>query len=37
MNWKHYAGMVLLLAAGYWLGSKYPGFLSKISGGVVAA
>ncbi len=30
MNWKHYLGIVALLVVGYWLGGKYPGFLSKV-------
>jgi hypothetical protein len=37
MNWKHYAGIVILLVVGYWLGTKYPGWLTKATGGIVAA
>lgn len=37
MNWKHYAGMILLVALGYWLHAKWPGALSKVTGGIVAA
>lgn len=36
MDWRHYIGMALILAAGYWLGTKYPGWLTKATGGVVS-
>lgn len=28
----HYIGMVLILALGYYLGTKYPSLLSKVTG-----
>lgn len=37
MNWKHYLGIVVILAIGYWLGTKYPGWLGTLTGGIVAA
>ncbi len=37
MNWKHYLGIAVLVIVGYWLGAKYPGMLTKFTGGVVAA
>lgn len=37
MDWRHYFGMALLIVIGYWLGTKYPGLLTKATGGVVAA
>lgn len=37
MNWTHAAVIVLALAVGYWAHSKFPGLLSKASGGLVAA
>lgn len=36
MGWQHYAGMALLLILGYWLGTKYPGWLTKGTGGLVS-
>jgi hypothetical protein len=37
MNWSHAAVLIVAVAAGYWLHSKMPGLLSKVSGGIVAA
>jgi hypothetical protein len=35
MDWRHYGFMVLLVIGGYWLGTKYPGWLTKGTGGIV--
>lgn len=35
MDWRHYIGMVVILVAGYWLGTQYPGYLTKLTGGTV--
>jgi hypothetical protein len=32
MNWKHYLGAVVLLAVGYFIGTKYPNFWSNLPG-----
>lgn len=37
MNWTHVLTIALAVAAGYWLHSKMPGLLSKVTFGVVAA
>lgn len=37
IDWRHIILFVLILAGGYWLGSKYPGMLSKVTGGAVSA
>lgn len=37
MGWQHYALLAVVLVAGYWLGTKYPGMLTKASGGMVTA
>ena len=36
MDWRHIAGMAVLVVLGYWLGTKYPGWLTKGTGGLVA-
>lgn len=35
MDWRHFFVMALLVVAGYWLGTKYPGWLTKASMGAV--
>jgi hypothetical protein len=35
MDWRHILVMILILIAGYWLGTKYPGWLTKGTMGVV--
>ena len=37
MDWKHWVILVLALLAGYWLHGKYPGLLTKGTGGMVSA
>lgn len=37
MGWQHYVGMILLLVIGYWVGTKYPGLITKGTGGLVTA
>lgn len=32
MNIKHWIGAVVLLAVGYYLGTKYPSLLSSVTG-----
>jgi hypothetical protein len=36
MNWTHLVTGLVLLVIGYWLGTKYPGWLSKGTGGLVS-
>lgn len=36
MDFKHIIVAVLFVLLGYWLGGKYPGMLSKFTGGAVA-
>jgi hypothetical protein len=35
MDWRHYLFMFAILVGGYWLGTKYPGWLTKGTGGIV--
>jgi hypothetical protein len=35
MDWRHWGAMALILILGYWLGTKYPGWLTKGTGGIV--
>jgi hypothetical protein len=35
MDARHLAFLVLMLGAAYWVGSNYPGWLSKISMGYI--
>lgn len=35
-HWSHWLAMAALLVGGYWLGTKYPGWLSKGTGGLVS-
>lgn len=35
MRWSHVLILVVAVVAGYWAGGKYPGLLTKLSGGVV--
>jgi hypothetical protein len=35
MNWTHWLTAFVVLAIGYWLGTKYPGWLTKGTGGIV--
>lgn len=35
MNWTHILGAAVLVVVGYWLGTKYPGLLTKATGGMV--
>jgi hypothetical protein len=35
VDFKHVLCAVLFLVLGYWLGTKYPGVLTKVSGGAV--
>lgn len=37
MDWKHILFLVLIGVAGYWVGTKYPGLLTKATGGVVTS
>lgn len=37
MNMGHYLLLAVVLVAGYWIGSKYPGLITKASGGMVSA
>jgi hypothetical protein len=37
MNWTHGVVLVLAVAVGYWLHSKYPGLLGKVTMGAVSA
>ena len=36
MDWRHYLFLFLILVAGYWLGTKFPGYLSRFTGGIVS-
>jgi hypothetical protein len=36
MDWRHWIGMAVLVVLGYWLGTKFPGYLTKATGGVVS-
>ena len=36
MDWKHILVAVLFVVLGYWLGTKFPGYLSKATGGIVS-
>jgi hypothetical protein len=36
MDWRHYLGIAIILVIGYWLGSKYPGMLNKVTAGTVS-
>jgi hypothetical protein len=36
MNWTHAAVLVVAVIVGYWLHGKFPGLLSKASGGMVS-
>lgn len=36
MGWQHYVMLFLLFVLGYWVGTKYPGMLTKATGGVVS-
>ena len=35
MDWKHILVAFLFVVLGYWLGTKFPGYLSKATGGMV--
>ena len=35
MDWRHYGIMALLLVAGYYAGTKYPGLITKATMGKV--
>jgi hypothetical protein len=37
MNMGHYLLLAVVLIAGYFIGSKYPGLITKVSGGIVSA
>lgn len=32
MELRHYVTIAVILAIGYWLGTKYPGLLSRVTG-----
>lgn len=36
MDWRHILFLALILVVGYWLGTKFPGYLSRFSGGLVS-
>lgn len=36
MDWRHFLFLALILVLGYWLGTKFPGYLSKFTGGMVS-
>lgn len=36
MNLSHLIVLVVAVVAGYWLGGKYPGMLTKATGGIVS-
>jgi hypothetical protein len=36
MNWSHLIVLLVAVVAGYWLGGKFPGYLTKATGGIVS-
>ncbi len=36
MDIKHWIMLLIILILGYWLGTKFPGYLTKFSGGVIS-
>jgi hypothetical protein len=36
MNWSHIFLTAIVLVIGYWLGTKFPGYLTKATGGIVS-
>lgn len=35
MNWSHLVVLLVAVVVGYWLGGKYPGYLTKATRGIV--